>query len=208
MLKAIRNYFITGLIVLLPIFATFYFVIWIFVTVDRIIRPIVPYRIPGLGLVIGLLLIILAGVIGKNVIGRQLIGTGEWLMNRIPLVRQVYTTLKQIMDAFLNQSTMKAFQTVVLVEYPRKGIYQLGFLTNQGMKILQQAAGAELVNIFLPTTPNPTSGMLVMVPHEDVIFPEITVEDGIKLILSGGVLYPNPKETATQGEKEPKKQGV
>lgn len=163
-------------------------------TADRLLRPIVPYNIPGLGLVAGLILIFTAGIIGKNMLGRRLIGSGEWIMNKIPLVKQVYTTLKQVMDAFFNQSTMNAFKKVVLIEYPRKGLFQLGFLTNSGSEALNNATGHEIVNIFLPTTPNPTSGMLVMVPKEDVIELDLPVEDGIKLILSGGVLIPTKKD--------------
>lgn len=193
MLKTIRNYFLAGLIVLLPIFVTFYFVIGLFLTVDRLVRPIVPYQIPGLGFISGLILIFIAGIIGKNVIGRRLIGHWEWLMSQIPVVKQVYSTIKQIMDAFVNTSTINAFKYVVLVEYPRKGLYQLGFVTNTEVERLWEATGKEIVNVFLPTTPNPTSGMLVIVPKDDVIYLDITVEEGIKLILSGGVITPTHK---------------
>lgn len=200
MLKKIRNTFLAGLIALLPIFVTFYFVIGIFLTVDRLVRPIVPYRIPGLGFVASLFLIFAAGVIGKNVFGRRLMNQWERFMGQIPLVKQIYTTIKQIMDAFVNTSAINAFKDVVLVEYPRKGLFQLGFITNTEVERISQAIGAEVFNVFLPTTPNPTSGMLVMVPKEDVIFLDISIEEGIKLILSGGVITPAKRSDLEHSE--------
>ncbi|AZR73151.1 hypothetical protein BBF96_06995 [Anoxybacter fermentans] len=197
MLRKIRNYFITGLIVLLPIVATVYIIFAIFSTLDRVVRPVIQIifgrEIYGLGVVLSLALIIFAGIFAKNVLGRRLIALSEWLMVRIPVVKQIYITVKQIIDTVFNQTTTTAFKQVVMIEYPRKGVYQLGFVTGHGIREVQERTGVEVMNIFIPTTPNPTSGMLVLVPKEDVIYLNITIEEGLKLILSGGVLVPDWK---------------
>lgn len=202
MIKAIRDYFIAGLMVLIPVFLTFYIIYAIFVTLDHFLRPLILLLfgryIPGLGIVATLLIIVLAGVVGKNVMGLRFLSLWELALKRIPLVKQVYTTLKQIMDAFFNTTTMNAFKHVVLVEYPQTGLYRLGFLTNSGVEEFKAATGVELVNVFLPTTPNATSGMLIMVPRDKMVMVNMDVEDGIKLILSGGVLTPTKKDEANK----------
>ncbi len=199
MFRWIRNSFLAGVIVVLPIAGTIYILFVIFSTLDKIVSPVVNLifgrEIYGLGVVLSLGLIVLAGVIGKNYLGKKLIELSEWLMVRLPIVRPVYTTVKQIIDALFLQGTTTAFKQVVLIEYPRRGIYQLGFLTGSGVGEIQIRTEAEIINVFLPTTPNPTSGMLIMVPREDVIFLQMTVEEGIKLVLSGGVLVPRVEKS-------------
>lgn len=121
--------------------------------------------------------------------GRKLIETGETLLAKIPLVRNIYLTVKQVIEAlFLKNKT--AFKQVVMFEYPRKGIYQLGFVTNMGRGEIQIKTNEEVVNVFIPTTPNPTSGMLVLIPKDDLIFLEMSVEQAMKMIISGGIVVP------------------
>ena len=198
MIKRLRDNFFAGLMVLIPVFVTFYIIYAIYITIDRFIRPVILVLfgryIPGLGLLVTIALVLLVGLIGKNVFGHRLFRLGELAMNKIPLVKQVYTTLKQIMDAFFNTTTLNAFKQVVLIEYPQTGLYRLGFVTHTGVEEFKQATGADLVNVFVPTTPNATSGMLIMVPRDKMVPVEMAVEDGIKLILSGGVLAPVKKD--------------
>lgn len=202
MLRQLRNHFIAGIIILLPLVATVYILYVVLATMDRIVRPITQLifgqEVYGVGVLFSMIFIIAVGIVGKNVLGRRLISLSEWIMFRIPLVRQVYTTFKQIIDAVFNRSTVAAFTEVVLIEYPRKEIYQLGFVTNRAQGEIQARTNTEIVNVFVPTTPNPTSGMLVLVPKDDIIYLDMTIEEGIKLILSGGVLVPNWEEDHLQ----------
>lgn len=194
MFRWLRNVFIAGLIIVLPIAGTIYILYAIFLFLDKILGPITTFilgrQIPGLGFVLTLLLLVVTGVIGRNYFFRKLISLSERVMIKIPFVRPVYTTVKQIINALFNQSTSKAFKKVVLVEYPRKGLYQIGFLTGSGVEEIGDKVQQEIIHVFLPTAPNPTSGMLVMIPKKDLLFLEMTVEEGIKLVLSGGVLTP------------------
>lgn len=204
MFKKIRNYFITGLILLLPIVATFYIVFAIFSTLDRVVRPLIILlfgrEIYGIGVLLSLALIVFAGMFGRNVLGRKLIAISEWLMVRIPLVKQVYITVKQIIDTIFSQTATRNFKRLVMIEYPRKGVHQLGFITGSSAAVLQKETNDKLVNVFVPTTPNPTSGMLVLVPEEDVTYLDIPIEDGIKLILSGGVVVPEMRENLKENK--------
>ncbi len=193
MLKELRNYLITGLIILLPLIATSYIIITVISIMDSVFNPLVKIfigkEIYGLGTILTFFSIILVGIFAKNVLGKKLIDFGERLLTKIPLVKNIYVTIRQIINSlFLHNKT--AFRQVVMVEYPRKGIYQLGFLTCEGIGQLQEKIQQEVVNVFIPTTPNPTSGMLILVPKDDVIHLDMTVEEGLKLIVSGGTLSP------------------
>lgn len=194
MFRWIRNSFLAGLIFLLPIVATIYIIFVIFAALDRVVRPlsiwIFGVEIYGLGIVMTMLLILIAGIVARNIFGKKLVSLSEWIMTKIPLVNQIYGTVKQIIDAIFNKASTAAFKKVVMIEYPRKGIYQLGFITNEGIQEIESQINQKMVNIFLPTTPNPTSGMFIMIPKDDVFLLEMTVEEGIKIILSGGVLVP------------------
>lgn len=192
-MKSLRKFFLAGFVVLLPLVITVYVLITTFRLVDGllggIIRSVVGHPLPGLGVLLTIGLVLIAGMVATNVIGKKLITFMEHLLNRIPLVKSIYGAIKQIIDAFSLQ-TSNAFQRVALVEYPRNGMYAVGFVTGNGMGEVQEKTAEEVINIFVPTTPNPTSGMLVLVPKKDVIFLEMTVEDGLKLIISGGVVTP------------------
>ncbi|MGM0471616.1 MAG: DUF502 domain-containing protein [Bacillota bacterium] len=193
MLKNLRNYLITGLIILLPLVVTIYIVTTIFSAVDGFLRPLIELvigrSIYGLGFFLTILVILGIGIIGTNVLGKRLISFGERLLTRIPLVKNIYLTVQQIINAlFLKNKT--AFRKVVVVEYPRRGIYQVGFLTSEGRGEVQENTEDQVVNVFIPTTPNPTSGMLILVPHSEVNYLDMTVEEGLKFIISGGTVTP------------------
>ncbi len=200
LLARLRTYFLTGIIVTAPIAITI-FLVWQFITfLDSYVGGLVPQRynpetylpfgIPGIGLVVMLAFLTLIGFITAGFAGRTLVRTGERLLSRMPIVRSVYGTLKQIFETVLNQSS-RSFREVVLVEYPRRGIGAIGFVTGPTRGEVQDRTDEDLVNIFLPTTPNPTSGFLLFVPRKDLIHLEMSVEEGIKLVISGGIVTPS-----------------
>ena len=197
--RRLRNYFITGLVVTAPVAITLYLV-WQFIgLVDNIVDWLIPARIlpqtylpvavPGLGVVIAIALLTLIGMLTANIFGRWLVRTGDRIVGRMPVVRSVYGTLKKIFETVLAQSS-RSFREVVLVEYPRKGIWAIGFITGNSEGEVQHVTAKELVNVFLPTTPNPTSGFLLFVPRDHVIHLHMTVEEGIKMVISGGIMTP------------------
>ncbi len=199
----IRKVFLTGLFVSLPLVITIFFFKIVFVTLDNFLGPLVTqiiiqsgapipedFHLPGIGVITTVALIFLIGLVTKNYLGKKLWGVGESLVTQIPLIRSVYIGAKQVIDTFVN-SQETAFSKVVMLEYPRKGIYCLAFITGTSKGEVQEITGEELVNIFVPTTPNPTSGFFLMIPKEDIVELEMSVEDGIKMIVSGGVVTPN-----------------
>jgi len=158
--------------------------------------------VPGIGVVIVLILVTAIGAFVTNFLGRYVVRLGERMVQRVPVVRTVYGVLKQIFDAVLAQSGGKAFSEVVLIEYPRKGIWVIGFVTGTTRGEVQRVTEQEMVNIFLPTTPNPTSGFLLFVPREDCRTLEMSVEEGVKLVISGGIVAP-PDPHAKVEERVP-----
>lgn len=197
MLKHLRNFFFTGLLVLLPLIISIKLFAWGFEKADQILgdllhQIILRYfnfskPIPGLGLVVLIILITLTGIFAKHYIGKKLISFGEMILVKIPVLNGIYNTTKQIMESFSNKEK-SAFRKVVLIEYPRPGIYSPGFLTGETPEEAIGKTGKRLVNVFVPTSPNPTTGYLVFVPLEDVIMLDMTIEDGFKLLLSAGVI--------------------
>jgi uncharacterized membrane protein len=151
-------------------------------------------RISGLGLFALFLLITLTGIFARNYLGKKLICAGEKLLGRIPVLNTIYNSTKQITEGLaLTQSDKGAFRRMVLIEYPRPGVYSPGFLTGTAFDEAGKKIGRKLLSIFIPTTPNPTTGYLVFVPEDQVIFLEMSVEDGFKLLLSAGVIVPDKK---------------
>lgn len=190
--KRVRNYFLAGLIVLLPVVISV-FVLWrMFVGLDRILGRYVElwlgYQIPGVGLVALILIIIAIGAIASNIIGRRLIQIGEGIVARIPIIRWIYRTTKQLFSTLLAERST-SFRKVVMVHYPYKGMYSMAFQTSETAGPVEDAVGGKrLVTLFLPTTPNPTSGFFLLVPEEDVIPLDISVNEGLKYIISAGAL--------------------
>ena len=140
-------------------------------------------------------LIVLVGMATANIVGRRIVAYGDRVFSRTPVVRSIYNAVKQIVDAFASSSD-GAFQQVVLVEYPRQGTYALGFLTSSIKGEVAEHIGTDVVAVFIPTTPNPTSGMLILLPRASVHNLDMTVDEGLKLIVSGGVVTPSPKEAS------------
>ncbi|MEW5921708.1 MAG: DUF502 domain-containing protein [Bacillota bacterium] len=189
----LRKYFLTGIIVLLPLTITVYVLFFIFRLVDgllsSLIEALLGFPLPGLGMLLTFAFIVLVGLVATNVIGRRFISFLDRLFTRIPMVKIIYGATKQIIDAFSVQ-THDAFRRVAIVEYPRQGVYAIGFVTGEGAGEVQAKTARHVCSVFIPTTPNPTSGMLLLVPREEITFLEMSVEDGLKLIISGGVVNP------------------
>ncbi len=192
--KLLRRYFFAGILILLPIIITGYIIIFAFNLVDGILRNLIQYiagrPLPGLGFLIIIVLIIFAGAVGTNVFGKKLLHFGDGIFQRIPIVKTIYTATKQVMEAFTPQRRA-AFQHVVMIEYPRKGVYSLGFVTGEAPAEIEDKVQDDLVNVYLPTTP-PTQGYFLMVPRQDVNFLEMSVEDGFKLLISAGIITSAP----------------
>ena len=202
LLRRLRNYFLTGIIVTAPIGITAY-VAWLVVDIaDSRITPLIPakyspetylpFGIPGLGLIILFLLLTLVGFLSVNFLGRTIVRFGERMVGRMPVVRSVYGALKQIFETVLAQSST-SFREVVLVEYPRRGIWAIGLVTSVTRGQVQNMTEDDVVNIFLPTTPNPTSGFLLFVPRRDLLTLDMTVEEGLKMVVSGGLVTPEDR---------------
>ncbi len=194
----LKKIFTTGVLTILPLAITIYvfYLVYNFldILVGGMIKSLFNYHVPGIGFVSGLLLIMVIGFIASNIIGKRLIDYGDRVLQRLPLARGIYSSARQIIDAFTVQG-QNAFQKVVLLEYPRKGLYVLGFVTGSSKGEIQEKTHGETINIFIPTTPNPTSGMLILAPRKEVIELQMTVEQGMKVIISGGLVSP-PAELA------------
>jgi uncharacterized membrane protein len=194
----IRRYLITGIVIWLPIVATL-FVLGIFVGyLDNLVlllpekwQPVhlIGFAIPGLGVIIAFVILFLTGFIASNFLGKQLLHLGEDILEHIPLVRSIYSTAKQISDTMFSNKG-KAFRKVVLIRYPQKDTWSLAFVTNDSLGELHVKAPRQLISVFIPTTPNPTSGFLIMVPPEDTVELEMSVDEALKMIISLGVIVP------------------
>jgi len=199
LLFRLRYYFLTGLVVAAPISITVYLA-WLFIdTIDRNVTPLIPqaynpetylpFSIPGLGVVVTVVFLTVLGALTANLFGRALIRFGERLLNKMPIIRSVYSTLKQIFETVVSQDA-NSFQDVVLVEYPRKGIWAIAFVTSENTSEVQDRTEPEVINVFLPTTPNPTSGFLLFVPKEDLIYLDMEPDQGVKYVISAGLVNP------------------
>lgn len=206
----LRTYFLTGVVVAAPISITIYLTSLFVETVDRRITPLIPekynpetylpFGIPGLGLIIVLVFLVLLGMITANFFGRTLLNLGERMVDNLPVVRTIYGTLKQIFETIISQSSM-SFRDVVLVEYPRKGLYAIAFVTAGTKGEIATRSAVEMVNVFLPTTPNPTSGFLLFVPKSEVTYLDMSVEEGVKYVISAGLVTPPEKVKHAAGAK-------
>jgi uncharacterized membrane protein len=205
MMGHFRRYLIAGLLVWVPVGITWFVIKFMIDLMDQTmlllpvsLRPenLLGYRIWGLGVVLTLVILLVTGMIVANLVGRKLVSLGEHLLDRIPLVRSIYSGVKQVMETMLAGSG-KSFRSVVLVEYPRKDMWTLAFLTGErGVKEMEDKTGRELSHIFVPTTPNPTSGFFLVLPSSDVIVLDISIDDGLKMIMSAGVVIPKAQKEA------------
>ena len=199
-IRWIRNRFFTGVIIALPIIATVMGVSWIVQKIDNNVLRFLPgpwnpktylgFDIPGLGLIIAVILIFLLGVIASNFIGNSVIKAGERLLARVPVVSPIYNALKQIVTTVAQQKD-RAFRDVCLLEYPRKGLYAIGFVTADLSGAPADKLPEGYVCVFVPTTPNPTSGFLLFVKETDIEILDMTPEEGAKMIISGGMVSSN-----------------
>jgi uncharacterized membrane protein len=215
----LRNYFLTGFIVCAPLAITAY-IAWSFIGwVDSWVNPYIPvryspetylpFRIPGFGLIVALVLITLIGFLAANIAGRAVIGFGERLLDRMPLVRTIYRSLKQIFETVLsNKGDM--FKQVGLVEYPRKDVWSLVFVAGEKETEINRKldkAGDPLVAVFMPCTPNPTTGFLMYVRKSEIVMLDMTIEEGARLIVSAGLVAPPPDKMPGKSNGKPVKIG-
>ena len=200
----LRAYFLAGILVTAPIAITIYLT-WSFLNmIDSRVRRLIPfekilpheylpYAVPGIGVIIAIIFFIAVGWFARNFLGRMIIRISEYVVHKMPVVRTIYGAVKQIFETVM-ASQSQAFRDVVMFEYPRPGIWVMGFVTGTTQGEVQSLTDTEVVNVFLPTTPNPTSGFLLFVPKRDLIFMKMSVEEAIKMIVSGGILTPEEKQ--------------
>jgi uncharacterized membrane protein len=183
--KMLRRQFVTGILVIVPAAAAILILVWLFFTIDNLLQPVARYllghSVAGLGIGITIVLIYLTGVVATSVIGKRLVRYGESLLSRVPVFRYLYTGIKQIMESFAAPREA-GFLQVVLVEFPKKGMRVIGFLTSES----RAQSGQKLLTVFIPTSPNPTSGYLEIVRENDVIRTSISIDDALKMVLSAG----------------------
>ncbi|SMC24265.1 Uncharacterized membrane protein [Desulfacinum hydrothermale DSM 13146] len=204
----IRAYFIAGLLTVVPLSFTLYVISLLLKHGDRIFnlipqrfnpRTYLPFPIPGLGIALVVLVVLMIGVLVKNYVGGRIVEFGERIVYQIPLVRPIYTAVKQLLIAIFSQSD-DTFKRVVLIEYPRRGVYAIAFVTGVPNGEVQSFHSERMINVFLPTTPNPTSGFYLLVPEKETIPLAMSVEEAFKLLISGGLVSP-PEGPAGNHEK-------
>lgn len=201
----IRRYLIAGLLVWVPLGFTVLVIKFLIDLMDRTLLLLPPglrpenllgFRIPGLGVLLTVVVVLVTGIVAANLFGRKLVSLGERLLARIPLVRSLYSGVKQVMETMFSGGG-KSFRSVVLIEYPRKGVWTLAFLTGErGAPEIETKTGVSMSHLFVPTTPNPTSGFFLAVPASDVIALDMTIDEGIKMVMSAGVVVPKERVDA------------
>lgn len=201
-MKKLQKYLIAGLLVWLPIVVTVLLFRFLITLMDQTlillpsqIRPeaIIGFKLPGLGLILTLLVLIVTGIFAANFVGRSMVNFGEKIFKKIPIVRSVYSAAKNFADIVFSD-TGQSFKKVLLIQYPRKGVYSLAFQTSTNLGEVQKKTGSDVVCTFVPTTPNPTSGFIIIIPKEDVIEMDMEVDEAFKMIVSLGVVVPEWKK--------------
>ena len=198
-MAALKKYIIAGLLVWLPFAATVVIVKLVIDLLDKTIMILPPewhpvallgFSIPGFGIILALSILLLTGMLAANLFGRRFVEIWERILNKIPLVRSIYSSIKQISNTIFDPSG-KSFRKVVMLQYPRKGLWSIGFLTNDNVGDEMSAVDDRLVAVFIPTTPNPTSGFIVMARNDEITELDMSVEEGFKFIISMGVIIPD-----------------
>lgn len=206
MWQKISGYFLRGLITLLPLLVTLWLLYFLFTFLDsilgNIITLIVGRSIPGLGFVITILLIFVVGFFATYIIGAQLFKLGEEFLYRVPIVKSIYFAVKQINEVLFMQKSAEEYRRACIVEYPRKGIWSLGFVTSDAAAEIEAKAKQKMINVFVANTPTPATGFLIVVPARDVILLDMRIEDAFKYIVSGGVLKPSTLPPEVPPRKE------
>lgn len=196
----LRGYFFAGILVTAPIAITIYLTYIFFNFIDTTVKKILPldllpmhyqqYALPGFGILSAVIFFILVGWFARNVLGRLLLRLSDYVMHRMPIISKLYAAVKQIIETIM-ASQSQAFRDVVLLEYPRKGCWAVGFVTGTTHGEVQDITSEETANVFVPTTPNPTSGFLLFVPKSELKYLNMTVEEGVKLVVSAGIITPD-----------------
>ncbi len=195
----IRRYLIAGLLIWVPLWVTWIVIKSIVTLMDRTLsllpkeyQPdhLLGFHLPGLGVIFTVLVVFFTGMLVTNFIGYRLVIVWEGLLSRIPLVRTIYNAVKQLMNTIFSSSG-DSFRKVLLIEYPRQGIWSIGFQTNSGFKLAPQPLTEDLLTVFIPTTPNPTSGFIILVPKSQAMELPLSVDEGLKLVISLGVVMPD-----------------
>lgn len=209
--STLRKYLFAGLLVWLPLGVTVLVIKALIDLMDRVLvfipdawhpEALLGFRIPGLGVVLSLIVLFITGIIAANLFGKRVVTAWESLLARIPLVNTIYSAVKQVAETIFADKG-KSFRKVLLIEYPRKGLWAIAFYTGSAVGEIQERTSREVVNVFIPTTPNPTSGFLIMVPREEIIELDMPVDEGIKLIMSLGVIIPEWKKQELTGSTAP-----
>lgn len=197
-MSAFRRYLAAGLLVWVPLGFTVLIVRFLIEFMDRTLLLLpaayqpevwIGFKVPGLGAVLTLVVVLFTGIVVANFFGRKLVAFWEGILSRIPLVRSIYSSAKQVAETMFSGST-RSFRQVVMLEYPRKGLWTLAFVTGSGIRQAREKVGEDMISVYVPTTPNPTSGFFLMTKKSEVVNLDISVDDGLKLILSTGVLVP------------------
>jgi uncharacterized membrane protein len=195
-----QRYFLAGLLVFLPVVITLWFLGWVIGLLDGVLDVLpagvhpntyLPFAIPGLGALVTVTLILFLGILTRGVATRRFLAAWENIFVKIPIFRGVYTAVQKLVQAFLGQSQNS--RQVVMIEYPRKGIYTVGFAMGRAWQELERKQDAQLINVFIPTTPNPTSGFYLLVPTAEISPLDMTMEEALKLITSGGLITPDDR---------------
>ncbi len=204
LLGRLRHYLVAGLLVWVPLVVTWWVVITLVDLMDRTLVLIPPqyrpdellgFHVPGLGVILALTLLLLTGLSVANFLGRQIVATWEGILERIPLVRSIYSAVKQVMQTFFSTDS-KSFRKVLLVQYPSKGLWSLAFLAGEPVGEVQAKTEKEVLTVYVPTAPNPTSGYVIFAAREDVIELDMPVEDAMRMILSLGMVAPTARPAA------------
>ena len=195
-LSFLRRSFLAGFVITVPLFITFYLMLWTIQILDGWFKPFLPvqyhpetylpFPVPGVGIVSGLLLITVIGAITANFVGRFLLGAGENLIRQMPVAGTIYRALRQILKSAMRDGGA-SFSQVALIEYPRKGIYAIAFVTKAAERRVNQATDEPMIGVFLPTTPNPTSGFLLFLPEKELTILDMSVEEGARIVISAGL---------------------
>ncbi len=190
----LRRQFLSGMLVVVPLILTYVVLRFLFDTIDGILSPYIVkflgYSIPGLGIIFTILIILLTGFFVRSIIGASIYKRGDNLLTKLPIVRIFYLAAKKLIEA-LAQPSNEAFKEVVMFEYPRRGIWAIGFLTSKIKFVNGSDDEIELVGVFVPSTPTPISGIVIFAPRKDVVTLDITIEAGLKLLVSGGIVAPS-----------------
>ncbi len=203
----LRNYFIAGVLVIAPTAVSFYFLYRAFIWVDNLLGGFIQglefggHQLPGLGFLTVVCIILAVGFLTSGYLGSRILGIWEQVLSTIPLLNRIYPALKQIGSAMLADQS-RAFRAPVLIEYPRRGVYSLAFSTKRPPPLVERHVDTELISVFLPTTPNPTSGFLLMVPRAEAVELDMTVEEALKLVISGGMVSPESEAGGDNGRRE------